>query len=476
MSTPPTPHPGSVAPASGTAPGAHRTLPRSLGLWSAVAVVIGTTIGSGIFRSPAGIADRLPGPLPLMMIWVVGGLFALCGALTLAEVSGAIPETGGIYVYLREGWGRLVAFLFGWTELVVIRASSLGAISLTFSEYTMRAFGVDVSVEPWATRTHWLAAAAIAAMAIVNIRGLRWGSVVQNLTSIAKYAGLVIIVVLAFAIGLPKTGGHFTPPVPPGSFSLAPFGLALVSVLWAYDGWADLSFIAGEVKDPRRNLPRALILGTLAIIGIYLLANMAYLAVMPVSEIRHSPSVAADVALRLVGPAGVLFVGVTVMLSTFGTLNGSILTSPRIFYAMAEDGLFFRQVAAVHPKYDTPWVAITITAMLGIAFVLMRTFEQLADAFVTAIIPFYAAGVASIYVLRKRKDYDPPFRVPLYPIVPALFVLATTALLVNAVMDPGSRWATLAVFGVIVVGIPVYYLTVGRRGAGAPMRRTDGVT
>ncbi len=467
MSTPPTSSAPAGSPvgatAAGPGKGAHHALPRGLGLWSAIAVVIGTTIGSGIFRSPAAIAERVPGPLPLMTIWVIGGLFALCGALTLAEVAGAIPETGGIYVYLREGWGRLVAFLFGWTELVVIRASSLGAISLTFSDYTLRAFGLDVTQEPWATRAHWLAAVAIALMAAVNIRGLRWGSFVQNLTSIAKYAGLIIIVILAFAIGLPKTGGHFTPATPPGSFSIAPFGLALVSVLWAYDGWADLSFIAGEVKDPRRNLPRALILGTLAIIGIYLLANMAYLAVMSVEEIRHSPSVAAEVAFRLVGPVGVLFVAITVMLSTFGTLNGSILTSPRIFYAMAEDGLFFRKVAAVHPKYDTPWVAITITALLGIGFVLMRTFEQLADAFVTAIIPFYALGVASIYVLRKRAGYNPPFRVPLYPIVPALFVLATTALLVNAVMDPGSRWATLSVFGVIAVGIPVYYLTVGRR-------------
>ena len=441
-STPPTP---GHTPHLHTPHLAPRALPRTLGLWSA-------------------IAERLPGPLPLRSIWIVGGLFALCGALTLAEVAGAIPETGGVYVYLREGWGRLAAFLFGWTELVVIRAASLGAISITFAEYALRAFGIDTAMEPWTTRARFLAAAAIALMAIVNIRGIRWGSFVQNLTSIAKYFGLVVIVGLAFAIGLPKTGGHFTPAVPPGSFSIAPFGLALVSVLWAYDGWADLSFIGGEVKDPRRNLPRALILGTLAIIGIYLLANVAYLSVMSIDEIRQSPRVAADVAQRLVGPVGVLFVAVTVMLSTFGTLNGSILTSPRIFYAMADDGLFFRKVASVHPKYDTPWVAITITAMLGIAFVLMRTFEQLADAFVTAIIPFYALGVASIYVLRKRPDYDPPFRVPGYPVVPAIFVLATIMLLGNAVMDPGTRWATLAVFGVIVVGIPVYYLTVGKKG------------
>jgi amino acid transporter len=221
--------------------------------------------------------------------------------------------------------------------------------------------------------------------------------------------------------------------------------------------------VAGEVKDPRRTLPRALIIGTSAVIAIYLLANLAYLAVMPVEEIRHSRLVAADVAQRLIGAPGVILVAATVMLSTFGTLNGSLLTAPRIFFAMADDGLLFRKVAAVHPKYSTPYVAILLTTILGIVFVLARTFEQLADTFVTAIIPFYALAVSSIYVLRKRIDYDPPFRVPLYPIVPALFVLATVFLLANALIDPSSRWATVGVLGTILVGVPVYYLTVGRR-------------
>jgi APA family basic amino acid/polyamine antiporter len=227
------------------------------------------------------------------------------------------------------------------------------------------------------------------------------------------------------------------------------------------------------VKDPRRNLPRALILGALAIIAIYLLANVAYMVVMPVSEIRTSPLVAADVASRLVGAAGVVFVATTVMLSTFGTLNGSILTSPRIFFAMADDGLLFRKVAAVHPRYQTPHVAIGIAAALGAGFVLLRTFEQLADTFVTAIIPFYALGVASIYVLRRRAGYDPPFRTPGYPLVPALFVLSTIYLLANAVIEPSSRVPTLWVFGIILLGIPVYYLTVGRHPA--PVRPASEV-
>jgi amino acid transporter len=458
MTTSASPHTPPLAPQ--TSP----TLRRQLGLWSAVAVLIGSTIGSGIFRSPAGIADKLPGPLPLMSVWIAGGLFALCGALTLAEIAGAFPQTGGAYVYVREGWGRLPAFLFGWSELVLIRAASLGAVSTTFAEYFLRVLGYDPAMEPYTDWVHYVAAVAIGLTATFNYFGVRWGSLVQNLTTLAKYGGLLFIILLAFAIGLPKTGGHYTPLAPEGSFHIAAFGLALVSVLWAFDGWADLSFVAGEVKDPRRTLPRALIIGTVAVIAIYLLANLAYLAVMPVEEIRRSKLVAADVAERLIGAPGVILVACTVMLSTFGTLNGSLLTAPRIFYAMADDGLFFRKVAAVHPKYHTPYIAILLTTGLGIVFVLLRTFEQLADAFVTAIIPFYALAVASIYVLRKRPDYDPPFRVPLYPVVPALFVLATVFLLVNAIIDPGSRWATVAVLGIILLGIPVYYATVGRRG------------
>jgi amino acid transporter len=234
-------------------------------------------------------------------------------------------------------------------------------------------------------------------------------------------------------------------------------------VLWAFDGWADLSFVAGEVKDPRRTLPRAIIIGTVAVIVIYLLANLGYMAVMPVEEIRTSQLVAADVAQRLIGLPGVVLVALTVMLSTFGTLNGTLLTSPRIFFAMADDGLFFRKVAAVHPRFGTPYVSILLVTALGVVFVLLRTFEQLADTFVTAIVPFYALAVASIFVFRRRATYDPPFRTPGYPMVPALFILATLFLLGNAIIDPTSRWPTLAVLGVILVGIPVYYLTVGRR-------------
>ena len=446
------------------APAASRTeLPRKLGLWTAVAVLVGSVIGSGIFRSPAVIADRVPGPLPMLLVWVAGGVFALCGALTLAEIAGALPRTGGIYVYIREGWGKLPAFLFGWAELVVIRAAALGAIATTFAEYFLRVLGYNTTVAPYDAYVHYVAAVAIVVTSTFNILGVRWGALIQNTTTVAKFGGLVFIVMVAFAIGIPRGGvEHFTPAAPAGAFALSAFGLSLVSVLWAFDGWADLSFIGGEVKDPRRNLPRALIIGSLAVISIYLLANIAYLVVLPIEEMRRSPLVAAEVAQRVLGGPGVVFVALTVMVSTFGTLNGSLLTSPRIFFAMADDGLFFRRVAAVHPRFETPYVAIGLAAVLGVIFVLFRTFEQLADAFVTAIVPFYALGVAAVFTLRRRPGYDPSFRVPGYPIVPALFVLATIYLLSNAILDPASRWATLAVLGVVVLGIPVYYGTVGR--------------
>lgn len=444
---------------------APATLQRQVGLWSAIAIVIGTTIGSGIFRSPASIADKLPGPLPLALIWVTGGFLALCGALSFAELGSQYPRTGGVYAFVKEGFGRLPAFLFGWAEITVIRAAAVGAIATTFAAYFLRAIGEPTEY------ARYVAAVAIIVMGTVNILGVKWGTLTINITTIAKYGGLLFIILVALALGLPKTGGHFTPAMPEGSISTSAFGLALVSVLWAYDGWGDLSYVAGEVKDPQRTLPRALIIGTIAIIVIYLLANVAYLSVLTVDEMRHglpgaTPGadrlVAADVAQRVLGQPGVAFVGITVMLSTFGSLTASLFASPRIFFAMAEDGLFFRKVASVHPKFGTPHVAIGINIVLAVVFVLIRTFDQLADAFVTAIIPFYALAVAAMFVVRRRPGYAPPFRSPGYPVVPALFVLSTIYLLANALIDPSSRVATAITLGVVLTGIPVYYLTVGR--------------
>lgn len=425
-----------------------------------MAVCIGSTIGSGIFRSPAGVADKIPGPLPLLAIWAVGGIFALCGALTLAEVASHLPQTGGFYAFLREGWGRLYAFLFGWGQLTIVRAAALGAIAITFAEYFIRVIGLDPGVAPYDQYARYVAAGAIALTALFNIIGVRWGTTITNVTTIAKFGGLAFIIVTALAIGLPRTGGNYTPLVPEGSFAIGSAGLALVSVLWAYDGWGDLSYVAGEVVEPQRNLPRALIGGTLAVIVIYCLANLAYLAVLPVEKIRVSRLVAADVAEVVLGRPGVIFVSVTVMLSTFGTLSAVLLTSPRVLFAMADDGMLFKPVAAIHPRFKTPYVAISFVAFLGLVYVLFLTFEKLADTFVIAMLPFYALGVATVYRLRARPGYVPKFGTPGYPVVPAVFLVSVAILLINALVDRGSRLWTAGIFAVLLAGVPVYRLFV----------------
>jgi amino acid transporter len=436
-------------------------LPRRLGFWSAVAVLVGSTIGGGIFRTPAVIAERVPAAGPMFGVWVLGGLLALCGALTYAELAGLFPRSGGVYVYIREGFGRLPAFLFGWTELVLIRASALGAISTPFAEYLLRSAGRDPALPENAGLVHYVAAAAIALTAALNYYGVRWSALVLNLTTAAKYGALLLLVVLAFFVGRGDVA-HFT--VPAGPLTPGLFGLALVSVLWAYDGWGDLSFVGGEVKDPERNLPRALVVGTAAIIAIYLLVNAAYLYLLPLDRMARSPLVAADAAQVVLGQFGIGAVSVVVMLATFSTLVGSILTAPRIFFAMADDGLFFRVVAKVHPRHQTPSSAIVLTACLGVGFVLIRTFEQLADQFVVAIFPFYALAAAAVFVLRRRQPERPrPVRVLGYPVVPLLFVLATFVILGNALWSHPRE--TGFAFLVILLGVPVYVWWTRERAA-----------
>ncbi len=460
----------SASPPSAPSPAPDRwgdRLPRQLGLWSAVAVLIGSTIGSGIFRTPAIIAGRVPEPLPMFGVWILGGLLALCGALTYAELAALFPRSGGVYVYIREAFGRLPAFLFGWTELLLIRASALGAIATPFAEYLLRSLGLDPKVEPNATYVHYVAAGAIVFTAALNYVGVRWSSLILNLTTGAKYGALLLLVLLAFLVGQGDFG-HFaaggTGPVNAGLF-----GLALVSVLWAYDGWGDLSFVGGEVKDPERNMPRALILGTTAIIGIYLLVNAAYLYLIPIGQVARSPLVAADAAQLIVGRVGVGLVAVVVMVATFSTLLGSILTSPRIFFAMADDGLLFKRVARVHPRFQTPSVSIVVTGLLGVVWVLLLNFDQLAEQFVVAIFPFYALAAAAVFVLRRRQPDRPrPVRVWGYPVVPLLFVVATFIILGNALRE--HPVGTGIDFLGILLGVPVYLAAFGSRASAGGKR------
>ncbi len=431
-------------------------LPRQLGLISAIGVLVGTTIGSGIFRVPARIADAVPSPGPMLGVWVVGGLMALCGALTYAELAGMFPRSGGLYQFLKEGHGRGVAFLYGWSELLVIRASSLGAISTVFAEYLLRLLGVERPPEGYGLPVHLIAASAILATASLNYVGLRWAAVMVNVTSAAKFGALVLIFVGAFLLGgQAGSFAHFTEAG--GPVQATSFGLALVAVLWAYDGFADLARVGGEVRDPERNLPRGLILGTLSIIGIYLAANLAYLYLIPVGAMRSSTLVAADAARIMVGQVGVGLVSLVVMVSTLGAVASVMMTSPRIFFAMADDRLFFHWLAKVHPRYHTPSRSIALTALMATVYVLFLDFETLSDTFVLATWPFYALAALSVFTLRRRRpDLPRPVRVLGYPVVPAVFVLAAILMLANALRDDAGRMAMA--FGLIASGLPVYWV------------------
>src|SRR5688572_32155193 len=371
---------------------AHAHLERRLGYWAAIGLVIGVTIGSGIFRTPASIAARVPDPTMMLAVWLIGGLLSLCGALSVAELAASLPHTGGWYVYLREGWGRLAGFLFGWSELVLIRASSAGAIPTVFSEYLLRSIGYDPATYPAAT--DYIAATAIVVAAAVNVRGVQIGPIFAGISTIAKFGALALLVLASAVFGAVSGGSVQNFSAPGGAVQPGLFGLALISVLWAYDGFADVSFAAGEVKDPQRTLPRAIISGTIAIVAIYLAANAAYLYVIPIDVLSRSPLIAADAMQTVIGDAGRALVSIIVTISALGALMAIMLAAPRVFFAMASDRLFFASVARVHPRYGTPYVAIALAAVLGVAFVLTRSFEQLADTFVLSIWPFYGLAIA----------------------------------------------------------------------------------
>jgi APA family basic amino acid/polyamine antiporter len=444
---------------------APERLPRTLGLWSAVALVIGITIGSGIFRSPAAVARHVSSPAAMLGVWIAGGIITLCGALSFAELAASLPHSGGFYAYLREGWGRRAAFLFGWSQLVLLRASALGGVAIVFGEYLLRALGVDPATHVIAARM--LAATAIAVAAATNVVGVDLSAAVVNISSGAKFLALGMLIAAALALGSAHgaTFHHVSAAADP-SAGAGGLGLALVSVLWAYDGFADLSFAAGEVRNPQRNLPIAIVGGTLALLAVYVLANLAYLYVLPLDRIRQSPLVAADTMMAIFGGVGAVLVSSLVTMSAFSSLNGIMLSSPRVFFAMAEDGLLFAPLARVHGRFKTPHLAILLAALLGMTLVLSQTFETLSNTFVLAIWPFYALSVAAIYRLRRtRPELPRPYRVTGYPFVPAIFILAVVWFVGNAlVTEPRSTGLT---FALILAGLPIYQLCF----AGARLER-----
>lgn len=426
----------------------NETLPRRLGLGSALAVVMGSMIGSGIFRIPGSIAAYTGTVGGMMLVWVAGGLVTVCGALSLAEVAVLFPKAGGIYVYLHEAYGRLTAFLFGWLILIISPALN-AAVALVFGEYIGRLLSLTVS------GTRLAAVAAIVLVATSNYRSVRFGAGILNLATSVKVLAILALTVAAFVLGDAETTHR------PAALSAAPatwggFGLALVSVMWAYNGWQDVTNVGGEVRDPQRTLPRAIVGGTLGVMLIYLAVNAAYLHVLAIGEMAGSQLVAADVAVRLLGRAGAAAIAALVCVSTFGTLNSGLLVFPRVFFAMADDGLFFRKVAAVHPRFQTPHIAIALTAAMAIAYLSLRSFEQLIEISVLGQLPFWALGIGAVLVLRRSRPGLPrPYRTPGFPIVPLLFIAIMVALLVNSLAE--HLESTFWTLGAVTAGIPVYF-------------------
>ncbi len=434
-------------------------LTRRLGLWSAVAVLVGSTIGSGIFRTPATVAQRVDDVPLFFLAWVLGGAVALCGALTYAELAAAFPRSGGIYVFLREAFGPLVAFLFGWAELLIIRPGAYGAIGITASAYTLRTLGLDPAAEllPAIRAEQLVGAGYIVLVAAVNYFGIHRGAVLQNVSTAFKVGALAALVLLGFALGRPVGSPDTGMFAQRAVVQLSPFLLAMVSILWAYDGWADLSFVGGEVRDPQRTLPRALLIGTSVVVALYLSANLVYLYLIPIGQMKGAELVAADAAQLLVGPVGVVLVSAAIAVSTFGTLNGSMMTAPRIFFAMAEDRLFPRAIARVDPGTGAPTGAVLLCAVLGVVFILIRTFTELAEQFIIGIWPFYALAVAAVFVLRRiRPGLERPYRTWGYPVVPALFLFGSLFLLGNYLVSEPGKFALDV--GVILSGVPAYWL------------------
>jgi APA family basic amino acid/polyamine antiporter len=429
----------------------HSGLPRRLGFWTAIAVVIGDVIGSGIFRVPAAVATEVGSVPGIMLVWVLGGVITLCGALSLAELAAAMPKAGGVFVYLRETFGPGVAFLFGWTILLAEPAAS-AAIALVFAEY----LGRLIPLTPTGIRL--VAAGLIIVVAAAGYRSVRGAGGIQGVATAAKVAAILALVAAAFLLGDGSAGA-----LGDGATSTATtirpsgVGLGLVAALWAYTAWHDLGFVAGEVRDPGRTLPRALVAGIGIVVLVYLLANAAYLYVLPFDTLRTSSLVASDTMVRVLGAGGAAAVAIMVMVSTFGALNGSILVNPRVLYAMAVEGLLFRRLARVHPRFNTPHVAITVYTALALVFVWSRSFEQLIESFVLGTWPWLALAVAAVFVLRRRRpDMVRPYRTPGYPFVPLVFIAGTLLVVGTALVE--HPVTTLAGIGLTLLGVPLYLL------------------
>ena len=415
-------------------------LPRRLNLAAAVAVVAGVTIGSGIFRVPAEAATQAGS---------AGGLLTLCFALLLSELGAMYPRSGGLYAFIREAFGELAAFVYGWTFLL-INPAGWAAIAMVFAEY----LGKFVPMTDVSRRG--VAVGLIVLLASANYRSVLLGAGIQNAFTFVKVVALVSLAIFVMTLGDPAAGSFAT------GFSWAPatlpgFLLALVAVLWAYEGASSFCNLAGEVKGAQRNVPRALLLGVGGVMLVYLAVNVAYLYILPLDAIQNSPLVAADAAGRVLGAGASALISGLVMVSTFGSLAGVTMSEPRLFFAMGRDRNFFAATGRVHPRYQTPHVAIMVATGIACAYVSVRTFEQLAATFVLGLMPFYALAVLGVWRLRRtRPGAERPYRAFGYPWVLVLYLGAVLLVLGNALIHKPA--IALVNVAISLAGIPVYFL------------------
>jgi basic amino acid/polyamine antiporter, APA family len=425
------------------------TLRRTLGTMDLVLITIGTVIGSGIYLVPSVVLRETGGGAnAALLVWTIGGVLSLLGALTYAELGASNPDAGGLYVYLRDAFGPLPAFLYGWTSFFVIASGSVATLAVAFSTY----LGQLVSLSPIAARL--VSIALIVFLAAVNIRGTRKSANVQNWTTGAKVGGLVVL-----GLGLILSGGapRASATVVATPLTLAGIGTAMIGVLWAYEGWQYVTFSAGETRDPQRVFPRAIVIATAALVAIYLLANFGYLVALGPVAATQSERVAADAVGTVLGTAAGKVVGALILVSIFSATNGLFLTSPRMYFAMARDGVFFQRLADIHPRFETPAVAIVAIAAWSALLAATGTFQQLLTYVVFTGWAFYGLGALSIFALRRRFPNAPrPFRVPGYPITPILFVVSAAALVLNTIITQPTRAA--AGIAVVLVGTPAFYV------------------
>jgi len=444
------------------------SLARTFGLRDLTLLIVGSVIGSGIFASPGAVLRDVNGVAGLaLMVWLVGGVLSLLGALTYGELSAMHPKAGGLYVYIRDCFGRFPAFMFGWTLFFVIGSGTIATLAVIFSGY------LSAVVPIGQTASKLISVLMILVIMAINVLSTRKSADLQNWTTLIKVAAIALmsVILLSLGSGGAETRANLWPETTDWSVASG-FGAAMISVLWAYEGWQYGTYSAGETINAERNYPRAFLIGLAALITVYLLANVAYLTALGPAAAAKTDRIAADSMMALVGPTAAKIITIPILISIFSAANSTVLTAPRVFYAMAQDGLFFKKLAEVHPRFGTPAFAIIATSLWAAVLSLNGTFQELLTFVVFIGWIFYAVGAACVFVYRKHIPAEArPYRVPGYPLTPILFILSAVALIVNTILTQDPVRTSIAL-GIVLLGAPAYL--IWRSSSKALATETEG--